>query len=251
MHRIGATGKWLALFAGDPSHAALIATQVNDATREPENRAAMTEEGTVAMMGFCTVAFRNLLKAQIEGLILSPYGMKRDQFLNHGRAVFGDDKFLRIVDQIERAGLGTEFMVGGFDSGGPHLFSVNDPGNTRIHDAECFHAIGCGAPLADAALTRSFDPFHSVNEIIYWLLDAKFRAEAAPGVGRKTHVVVLSANGETQTIRDDKIQAIKAAWEAHNKIVVPADAGEIIQKTLSEIPVEKFNLAVDNPKTEG
>lgn len=232
MSTVGHAKKWVTLFAGNPSHSKLVTSMVHtslSSQREIEQRCGL-------MMNVFAGAFHLVLKTEIEESVLSPYGMDREKFLRDGRAAFGEEEFSRILYRINGVSLDTDLIVAGFDNSGLHIFSVRDPGTTRLHDAECFHAIGCGASLADAALMSTFNPLLSLTDIIYLLMDAKFRSESTPGVGKDTHVGVLSEDGSMQTIHRHQIEEVRAIWKAKNEPLVPPEVGEIIKKILIPYP---------------
>ena len=223
--RVGHTGKWISMYAGDPSFAKFIASESQADLQDKD-------EGCINMINTFVSSYQRRIQIQIEHGVLSPYGMNRERFLKEGRAAFGDEEFSRIVYQINAVRLETECLIAGFDSSGPHLFSVNDPGTTTLHDFECFHAIGCGAPLANAALISSFDPFRPLTDIIYLLLDAKFRSEKAPGVGQRTIAVVLCEDGNLFGINPGKVEAIKELRKAKNRHLIPPEAHDMINGML-------------------
>jgi hypothetical protein len=193
-------GKWLQLFSGDPSHNLSVLEKVQTHLHgKPEDRETIRRA--------YEKMFQKELREKIEAQLLSPIGMTRDEFLVHGRERIGDEQFSRILYQIQHFGLQTEFLVAGFDGNAPVLLSISDPGTAYIRDALSFHAIGCGAPLAEAYLmTLPFDPFDPLDEIVYRVCVAKFRSEAAPGVGRRTTLATLDKDG---TLR----RYLSSEWE--------------------------------------
>ena len=98
---------------------------------------------------------------------------------------FGPDEFERINRRIERVALGVELLVFGYGSRSAHIFTVTNPGAVDDKSAIGFWAIGSGSPLALSSLVTSPTP-STLYEVIYNVFDAKFRAEAAIGVGKET-----------------------------------------------------------------
>jgi 20S proteasome alpha/beta subunit len=148
--------------------------------------------------------------------------------------MLGDHEFSSILYQIREAQLETDFLVAGFGPDGvPRIFTVGDPGTEYIHDAMAYHAIGCGAPLADAALMASFNPMASLPDIIYRVMEAKFLSEAAPGVGKSTFVNTLDQQGKIQCIYSTEAEKMRKFWE-NSKRPAPAKAKEAIKKILTD-----------------
>lgn len=164
--RVGHTGKWISMYAGDPSFAKFIASESQADLQDKD-------EGCINMINTFVSSYQRRIQ-----------------------------------------------------------ISVNDPGTTTLHDFECFHAIGCGAPLANAALISSFDPFRPLTDIIYLLLDAKFRSEKAPGVGQRTIAVVLCEDGNLFGINPGKVEAIKELRKAKNRHLIPPEAHDMINGML-------------------
>lgn len=153
--------------------------------------------------------------------------------MKNGRASFGDEEFVRLVYEIGSAKLKTDFLVAGYVKDHPHLFSFGDPGTKYVHDAVGYHAIGCGAALADAALNHTFKSFLPLVNLIYRLLEAKFLGEAAPGVGKNTLVTILKPTGEWGKFPIPKIHQIKQIWEAEGQSPIPESAAGLIEQFFS------------------
>lgn len=224
----------MVMFAGDPSHKALVLTEFDSLLGKNKQLAGVPTENDVLIRNTLCEAFREVLKRKIESEILSPIGLTREKFLKEGKDMLGDHEFSSILNQIKDAKLETDFLVAGFGADGvPRIFTVGDPGTEYVHDAMAYHAIGCGAFLADAALMASFDPLAPLPDIIYRVLEAKFLSEAAPGVGKSTFVNTLDQQGKIQCIFSTETEKMRKLWES-NKRPVPARAKETIKKILTD-----------------
>jgi hypothetical protein len=87
--------------------------------------------------------------------------------------------------------LGTQALVFGVDSTGPHIYHVVDPGHAYYRTQQGYFATGIGDILFHNAFTSI--PFASGMPVAYGLLlmmTAKRQAERAPGVGRTTDIFV-------------------------------------------------------------
>lgn len=218
---IGTKIRWAVMFAGDPTHAySIIQRAINSA-------AGQTETFAVMEAAFKT-AFKAELEQKINDELLSPMGITREQFQQTGKEAFGREIFGKMLYQIGNAKLETDLLIGNAS----RIFSVSDPGKIEYHDPLGFHAIGSGATLAEASLMGVIDSVHPVNHIIYRLLEAKFRGEAASGVGRKTFLTVMDATGACKQMISDECDHIRAIWEVKGKPPVPDSAKKLIDDLL-------------------
>jgi hypothetical protein len=236
----GHQNRWVVMFAGDPS----IYMEVKTDAR---NRLLGKEEYAKDIIEAFQGAFKDKLCRKIEDELLSPYGMTREQFLDEGRDNFGDEKFLQILNEIEITGLGTDFIVAGFEPTEPlrpTILSFSDPGTHYIHDMSNFHSIGNGAELANSIMTLYFNPFSSLTDCIYRVSEAKFLGQRAPGVGQQTFVTVLSSDCKWNGITPRKMDKIQELWEEKGQPPVPDEAKGLIETS--------FDWSADLPsKTSG
>lgn len=233
--------KWVQLFSGDPSHNLSILDHVQvELKGGPDDRDSVLKA--------YEKTFQKELKCKVESQLLSPLGMTRDEFFAHGREKLGDDQFSRLLYQIQDIGLETDFLVAGFDADNAHLLSITDPGTAYIRDALSFHAIGCGAALADAFLmTLPYDPFADLEDIIYRICETKFKSEAAPGVGKKTTLATLDREGNFKRYHTDEVQKIRSIWEVNKDRPIPSGAPPAI-KSLRPFRQSKLSSS-SNPQT--
>jgi hypothetical protein len=143
--------------------------------------------------------------------------------------------------QINSTELETSFLIGNPKA----LFSVTDPGVVHDHYALGFYAIGSGETLANASLMGGFDADAPLAEIIYRLMEAKFRGEAASGVGRRTFVTLLDERGsDCQGLNDVNVEHLRKIWEEKGRPPVP----EEFLKELGHPNVKLFPL-IAQPET--
>jgi hypothetical protein len=131
-----------------------------------------------------------------EAQILGPRGLSLPMYYQSQQSILP-----QVTGALDNAlatfNLGVEIIVAGVDSGGGHLHTVGNPGGSQqCHDPIGYVAIGSGAIHA----TQSMIGFcHSqvqpVGETVFRVLASKRRAELAPGVGRDTDLIVISADG--------------------------------------------------------
>jgi hypothetical protein len=153
-------------------------------------------------------------------------------FRTLGLTQFGQERFSQICDQIDSFDLGIEVLGYGFDTNGrAHIFQVSNPGQIVNHDLLGYGVVGSGYWMATAALMRKKLPYN-LNAMAYRLLDAKFSAETAPGVGRSTTLFSHDRNGKTKSIGYGSLDKIKAIWEATLKTPEPDEALQMISALL-------------------
>jgi ATP-dependent protease HslVU (ClpYQ) peptidase subunit len=224
---IGKQKRWAVMFAGDPTHAWSV-------TQRVINKLKNTNETFPAMCEAWKASFVEELEQKINDELLSPYGMNRKEFIQGGKAAFGEEIFGKMLYQIADTGLETEFLVGNSE----RLFSITDPGVVQYHDSLGFHAIGTGALLARASLMGTLDVSgDEPEEIIYKLLEAKFRGESAAGVGKKTVLMVLNhPSGQVEIIFNDECQKIRGVWEAKGRPTIPPEAIQSIKDSIKPLP---------------
>ncbi|HXA19925.1 MAG TPA: hypothetical protein VN380_23300 [Thermoanaerobaculia bacterium] len=178
---------WYVMFAGHaPRFRPLIETMC-----EPLGDTRNTRFTVQTIMAVAERAYYVELTKLIEIEILSPFGISRDDFVRKGRRWFGATEYSHVLNQIGSADLGIELLVVGVDAETQtQLFSVSSRGAVSPSVLP-YHAIGSGAYLALGALYQlAYFPGPDLTENVYRTCAAKFAAEAAPGVGRETHVMV-------------------------------------------------------------
>lgn len=224
---ISKNGKWIAMYAGDPSVWEPVRTLAKGAI---EGGSETVQEVESAFES----AFQTVLKHKIEGEILGRYGLSREQFITNGLAHFGEHIFGKLLDLVSNAALETSFIVAGFDSAGPHIFSVDDPGVCTRHTAVGFCAIGTGSVLATSALCHSYDVTSGAVSVVYRICEAKFRGEQAPGVGKKTFVDVMAPDGKHRLLLPEHIDDLREIWRSVEP-PIPDTARNFIERHLDKI----------------
>jgi hypothetical protein len=226
---ISSTGRWICMFAGSPSVYGRVLKRIGLHLHDE------IESGDTVLAA-CEMAFRDELTSKIEGELLSPYGLTRDAFLKSGKGYFGDEEFSRLLYQLNAIKLETSFIVAGFDlDGTPHLFSLADPGVTEDHLNLGFHAIGTGWIRAVGSLFSTYDAALSTVDLIYRICEAKFLGESALGVGKKTFVDVISADGIHQGLLPELVEPIRHIWQTEGIPPVPSSARAEISRSLHQI----------------
>jgi hypothetical protein len=123
-------------------------------------------------------------------------------------------------------------LIYGFDEKGlPHIFDVSNPSVVTNHDLLGYAAIGSGETMAMASLRRKQLPY-DLNKVVYRLLEAKFSAETASGVGESTTLFTMGSDGKDKSIGYGSIGEIKKIWRRELERE-PDDALDIISKLVN------------------
>ncbi len=102
----------------------------------------------------------------------------------------------RIVLQMSQHNIGVELLVAGIDRLGAHLFRVNHPGVSQNIEQLGYTAIGVGKFHAATRLqVAAQTQFTDLNATLLNVYSAKRASEVAPGVGVKTEMAIINANG--------------------------------------------------------
>ncbi len=214
---IGSSGRWMVLFAGDPTSFRSVADNADRRIR------AGTESADEVVDAF-VAAFQLAIQRKIEDELLSPYGFDRDRFFREGRAAFGDEEFTRVLYQINATKLDTDFLVAGFGlDKRPRIFSISDPGVYSDHTNLGFHAIGTGSLRACGALFSTYAADLRNIDLAYRLCEAKFLGESALGVGEKTLIALHVIDG-VKLVYPEQLVPVREAWKRHGKTPIPEEA---------------------------
>jgi hypothetical protein len=173
--------------------------------------------------------YRTMLDIQCSSEYLSRYGLASiSEFRKFGLSNFGE-KFYDICKWIDGYDLRINILIYGFDQNGlPHIFDISNPGVVTNHDLLGYAAIGSGETMAMASLRRKQLPY-DLNKVVYRLLEAKFSAETASGVGESTTLFTMRSDGKDKSIGYGSIGEIKKIWKRELERE-PDDALDIISK---------------------
>jgi hypothetical protein len=169
-------------------------------------------------------AYQRQLREEATARYLSRYGLSMPEFLREGSKLFPAAQYEEMHREIRSLRLGCDFLVYGFDDEA-HIFRVSEPGKITFENEVGFAAIGSGWYSAISTLF-----FHSVSrldsmwEVFYHVLEAKFMAETAPGVGGETHCEILSSFGKSIHVFDGAIDEVRRLWGRSGMPRVPRNA---------------------------
>jgi hypothetical protein len=205
---------WCVMTAGDPSAAVPILRDVEDRLIAMGDKQRATLGSTVQAF---KEAFAVRIKEQAE-LILLPFGMTLQNYHQIGPPL--GQTFQKVLFDITNLSMGATFLAFGFDDEKEaHIFTIEDQGNVKYFDLAGFWAIGSGSPAALGSLfNNSHSRFASYHQTVKNLCEAKFAAEAAPGVGKESFLVVLEVDPNHDkhlTVRD--LSPIRKTYEKRKK----------------------------------
>ncbi len=215
------TGNCVALTAGD----ALVSNPFFRRVRAKiKSLAGSTEEatGVDAIAGIVRDMFAEERMRRAELLHLKGRGTTLGEFYSRYVNEWPGALAQGIDGEIQKTEFGIDIVIAGVDSE-PHLYSVSHPGELTAWDGLGFCAIGSGAPLASLECIASCSgPAKNMNLAVYVAGMAKLAAEAHPGVGKNTDMVIITKQG-VNAIPDTVITKIRARMQR--------------RKTLTSVPV--------------
>jgi hypothetical protein len=181
-------------------------------------------------------AFREQLHARIRQ-ILMPYGMTLENYHLIGLAL--GPNFQRILLEMSTASVDATFLVFGYDiQKMPHIFTIKDKGEVEYFDRSGFWAIGSGQTAALGSLfNKSHSRFNPYKRVLLNVCEAKFAAEAAPGVGRGSFVVVIHPDGSHLTQYD--IEPVRKAYERVRRKPVTKSQKSAVEVLLKNLTAER------------
>lgn len=153
------------------------------------------------------------------------------EFRRLGLAEMGKDLYHQYAMDLAKFDLGLELLVYGFTPAGTHsIFEVANPGKIINHSLRNYAAIGSGSLMALAALNKK--PLAgNILDTAYRIIDAKFSAETARDVGKKTHVISLNDEGKNGFLYSEHLEAIHRIWEEELARPHPEGALEVLRNS--------------------
>ena len=131
---------------------------------------------------------------------------------------------------MDKAEIGVEFIVYGYDDGNvARLFEVSGNGQIVDRMAIRYAVVGSGYWMASASLKRkplSID----FDSLTYRVLEAKFSAETASGVGRNTTVMFKRRGLPDKGMMSGEVDKIRTVWERKMREAEPPEAAQITGK---------------------
>lgn len=178
-------------------------------------------------------AYSELLQGEFAELYLKRYGYKTvDEFRQNGRADLGEH-FTELCIELDRFDLHTSFLFFGHDKQKhARIFEVDSPGHVIDRNALKFAVIGSGHDMAMASLRWPPPMTFFLEDTIYRLLEAKFAAETATGVGKMTTVALRNREGRITLLPRSDIDEIREIWKrCVANVPSPSKAIELLENS--------------------
>jgi hypothetical protein len=223
---------WMTMFAGNDISPATPILQSVQSRLESDR-----DEKLESIATYFIDAYRFQLNQKAETEVLGPLGMSLEEFRSKGLKQLGPDVFNRLLYQIQNIQFSLDFLTFGYDGQGtPHIFTVTNPGVANYYDFNGFWAIGSGQTSALGHLFNLKTPikYHDLSNAMYCVLDAKFHAECAPGVGPGTRMTILMPNRQRFALTPSNMREIKASWIASRVPDVPSEIVPRLVKLLED-----------------
>ncbi|RLI79389.1 hypothetical protein DRP07_10190 [Archaeoglobales archaeon] len=166
--------------------------------------------------------YREERAKRIEELYFRTRGLTIKDFYEGGKIGTLPPQLAQFLDErVSNFTLELLMILGGIDDEGGHLYLIMDPGRHESFDKVGFVAIGTGDRHAELTLIQNeFRPTINLSEAVFYAFAAKKNAEHAPGVGKKTDIVILTEGDEGEgyiEIREGD-ELIKYLCEMYEKI---------------------------------
>jgi 20S proteasome alpha/beta subunit len=203
----------VALAAGD----ALRGAQLINELRRDVHHGAQQLQNVAATAAALYAALR---RQQIESEILSPRGITMQQFYQGLQQAMLPQLVINIDNLIGTFNYNLEVLIAGADDSGAHLFAITNPGGSYDDFQPIgYAAIGSGALHAVQSLIGMRQtPLRCLHETVFNVYASKRRAEAAPGVGRETDVVIIQANAITR-VEQPVLQQLDTLYQEYQRPV--------------------------------
>lgn len=223
-------GNWFAAFAGDPGAFRVVARKLTRRLRD-------IEFDGLELRKLAAECYQEAVWEEFAVRHLVQLGYKTvEEFRKSGRNDLGESHFNKLTLDLLKADLSLEMIVFSVEPKmlpGTRLFEVVNPGRI-VERVTGYTAVGSGYCMAMSALRRkSLDP-RDLDTVIYRLLDAKFSAETASGVGKSTTVIWMGIDGKVRRIDTEEVDRIRKIWDEVMKQPDPPDAINIIRTYTSQ-----------------
>jgi 20S proteasome alpha/beta subunit len=167
--------------------------------------------------------------------------MEREIFTPRGltmqRYYAGVNMLPQILGSIDhdmmRFNYATDFLIAGVDDTGAHLFHLTNPGGTtNSFENIGFTSIGSGQLAAlQSMIGFAHTPAKELMDTIFAVYASKRRAEAAPGVGYDTDMMVIRPEGQ-QRISGDVLRGLAELYEYYQRPV-----SQELKQRVSALPI--------------
>lgn len=125
-------------------------------------------------------------------LCLLPRGLKTLQDYYNMQTRLTPAVHQQIENQLLSFNLGVEMIITGYDGNECHIYTISHPNVLVCHDSLGYATIGSGAPHSHYYLIGSeYKKSEDISKVKVIILEAKKRAQVAPGVGDDTITEII------------------------------------------------------------
>jgi len=225
--------RWCALFSGDMSFAQQVVTKL--AAKAGGARSQGTTLDFAWMGASALSVYQECYEELVQNRILRPFLLTKDTFLNRPKNIQPlDPQYIASINaKLQEFQLSCQLMLCGFDSVGPHIFTVVEPGEVQWNDVEGHNAIGIGKEAATSRIAwLETERSESLSSVFYDMFDAKVASEIIQGVGYEWDGKILVSAKSPIDIPKEYKRLIDQMWITNNRSPYsdPPDDDEIPPK---------------------
>lgn len=158
-------------------------------------------------------------RSLVNGYVQSVLSMDYEELLRDGEKIIPDSLRTAVFEEITRIDLGCELIVMTIPGeSNPDLQVCTIHKDGTILQQTNFCAIGTGSPNAESWLHfRQQSSGYSIERTMLHVYEAKRFSESAPGVGKQTIAIVLSAEkeGNLKIIHEDGFKPLAKMWSKY------------------------------------
>lgn len=208
--------RWCALFSGDASFAQQIVARVAE-------KAKVVGIGVIDfawMEKNAGLAYQECFEETVEKQVLRPFLFTKADFISRSKDLQPLDPQIvaSVNEKLQDFQLSCQIMFCGFDSKGPHIFTVVEPGASQWNDQEGHNAIGIGREAATSRIAfLETESSESLPSVFYDVFDAKVASEIIQGVGYEWDGRVLVAGKPPIEIPKNIKKLIDQMWMCNNR----------------------------------
>ncbi len=169
------------------------------------------------IVGVVSKQYEKLRNEKIVEKFFRPMGLTRETFYSQYIRMLPEEIAMGLDKLIHEFDLGVTIIITGVDKTGAHIYTVGNPGTSECLDSIGYHSIGIGQShsLLSLVANNASAKDNTVNSI-YYVFEAKKRAENAPGVGLMVDVSVITSSG-VSNLTTKELGVIQAAYDKINK----------------------------------
>lgn len=221
---------WHVTFSGDAVVFKQIVLKIIRDLRASDSGAGSFDAASV--MRVASEAYSNIFDLEFAAQNLFQIGyrtvadLRRDGLSELGDAIFSD-----YHEKLAQFDLEVDIVIFGYDNKSkPWIFQVVNPGRVIDCGLLGYAVLGSGYHMAMGSLT--YKPLcRDLENLVYRLLEAKFSAETASGVGKGTTLITVNQDGIVRSMESEEVQRIREVWEKTRKQPIPDEALELISNS--------------------